>query len=168
MKHIFTIFCCVILLGCVKDGSSRYELQIGDCLPDFEAFMNDGTFISTESLKGSVSVVVFFHSSCHDCQQTLPVIQEVYDKYLSQKVNFILISRSQSVDEVSAYFTDNCLTMPYSAQNDRTIYEKFAKSGIPRIYVNDKYCIIRHTYSDESIPTFEQLCTAIDSTILLR
>ena len=166
MKQIFTIFCCVILLGCIKDHPSGCELHVGDNLPDFEVLMNDGSSVSSESLKGSVSVIMFFHSSCHDCQQTLPVMQAVYDEYSSQGVVFLLISRSQNQAEIQSYFEQNALNMPFSGQEDRTVYEKFAQSGIPRIYINDKNCIIRCTYSDNPIPTYEELRSAIEALLL--
>lgn len=162
MKQIFTIFCCVILLGCIKDHPSGCELQVGDCLPDFEVLMNDGSSVSSESLKGSVSIIMFFHSSCHDCQQTLPVMQAVYDEYSSKGVVFLLISRSQNQTEIQSYFEQNALNMPFSGQEDRTVYEKFAQSGIPRIYISDINGIIQCRFTDSPIPTYEELCSAIE------
>ena len=44
------------------------------------------------------------------------------------------ISREEDEASVAAFWADNGLQMPYSAQTDRSIYNLFATSIIPRIY----------------------------------
>ena len=68
-------------------------MEVGDMLPDFEVVMNDGSVVTDEILKEKVSVVMFFHTTCPDCQQALPRMQQIYDEYASKGVLFTLISR---------------------------------------------------------------------------
>ena len=132
--------------SCISDKTSVF-VDVGDKLPAFSVTMNDGQVVSNDSLKGSYSLVMFFHTSCGDCRQTLPVIQQAYDTH--PEVRFVLISRAQAADSLQPYWERNGLTMPYSAQSDRKVYEKFATSVIPRIYLCDPKTVVRKAYDDQ-------------------
>ena len=133
-------------------------------LPDFEVVMNNGIRVCDEDLMKGVSVVMFFHTSCPDCQQTLPVMQEIYDIYASEGVSFALISREDVQVDVEFFWNKKGLHIPYSAQKDREVYEKFAKTRIPRVYIN-KDGIIRYIYTDDPVPSYDDLKSSIDDLI---
>ena len=165
LSLIFLLISALLMVSCIKDDVRGADLKVGDFLPDFEVVMSDGTTVSDKSLKGSVSVVVFFSTICPDCQQVLPIIQEIYDEYTPEGAVFALISREQDERDISTYWADNALCMPYSAQQDRRVYEKFAKAGIPRIYINDKDGIIRYVYTDDPVPSYSELELALDELL---
>ena len=154
-----------IFTACIKEKQTGADLKIGDILPDFEVVMNDGSVVTDEILKDKVSVVMFFHTTCPDCQQALPRMQQIYDEYTSKVVLFTLISREQGKDDIESYFKENGLNMPFSAQNDRKVYEKFAKTRIPRIYINEKGGIIRHIFTDDPVPSYDELKSSLESVI---
>ena len=164
---ILTILCALLCSsGCIKDKVEGAELKVGDRLPKFSVVMSDGSQVSDESLLGSVSCVMFFHTSCPDCQRTLPVVQQVYDEYAQNGVLFALISREQTSRSVRAFWAQEKLSMPFSAQSDRTVYNKFAQSRIPRVYICDKDGIIRYIYTDDPTPTYENLNDSISSLLV--
>ena len=141
------------------------ELVVGDRLPDFEVVMNDGSVVDDVILSEGVSVVMFFHTSCPDCQQALPRMQQIYDEYISKGVYFAFISREESVVDIESYFNEKGLKLPYSAQNDRKVYEQFAQTRIPRIYICEKGGIIRYIFTDDPVPTYDLLKSSLDSVI---
>ena len=161
---IFLMLAVLCLAGCIKEDLGT-DLKVGDSLPDFSVTMNDGTLVSDESLKGSVSCVVFFHTSCPDCQATLPAVQSAYDEYHHKGVAFTLISRAQSADDIDVFWKEKGLNMPYSAQEDRYVYEKFASTRIPRVYICDKDGIIRYIFTDDPIPVYDDLMSSLESLI---
>ena len=116
-------------------------------------------------LKESVSVVMFFHTSCPDCQQVLPQMQKVYDEYASKEVKFALVSREESRQSIDAFWEEKGLKMPYSAQNDRKVYEKFAYERIPRVYICGKGGIIRYMFTDDPNPSYEDIKVSLESVI---
>jgi peroxiredoxin len=154
-----------VLSGCIKEKQTGADLKVGDRLPDFEVVMDDGTVVTDEILSESVSVVMFFHTSCPDCRQVLPQMQKVYDEYASAGVRIVLISREDPKESVESFWRENGLKMPYSAQNDRKIYEKFAATRIPRVYVNEKGGIIRYVFTDDPNPSYDEICTALENVI---
>lgn len=141
------------------------ELVVGDRLPDFEVVMNDGSVVDDDILSEGVSVVMFFHTSCPDCQQALPRMQQIYDEYISKGVYFAFISREEGVVDIESYFKEKGLKLPYSAQNDRKVYEQFAQTRIPRIYICEKGGIIRYIFTDDPVPTYDLLKSSLDSVI---
>lgn len=155
-----------MFLSCIKENGTPRELEVGDLLPDFTVTMNDGSTISDDDIKAGVSVVMFFHTTCPDCQKVLPRMQMIYDEYSSEGVSFTLISRQQESEEIEAFWSEKGLTMPYSAQKDRKVYEKFAQSRIPRVYVNEKGGIIRYIFTDTPMnPTYDDLKSAVEDVI---
>ena len=166
-RRLLLISLCMlsILTACIKEKQIGADLKIGDILPDFEVVMNDGSVVTDEILKEKVSVVMFFHTTCPDCQQALPRMQQIYDEYASKGVLFALISREQDAAEIDSYFKENRLNMPFSGQNDRKVYEKFAKTRIPRIYINEKGGTIRYIFTDDPVPSYDELKSSLESVI---
>lgn len=148
MKGFLEILMGLVILaftGCVNEREEPvWSLQVGDRLPEFEITLNNGDMVTTESLRGSESVIVFFNTSCVDCRRELPELQKLYDECILQNrpIRFICISREEGAASVAKFWEENNLTMPYSAQTDRRVYNLFASSGIPRLYEADKDLVI--------------------------
>lgn len=88
---------------------------------------------------------------------SLPVMQKIYDEYASKGVRFALISREEEGDTIATFWKEHGLTMPYSAQKTRKIYNLFAQTRVPRIYVCEKGGTIRFIHTDAPVPEFEDL-----------
>ncbi len=151
------------MAGCVNEDERGADLKVGDRLPDFEVVMSDGSVVTDDGLKGSVSLVMFFHTGCPDCRKALPVMQMIQDEYGPKGVEFAVISREEAEDIIESYWTENGLKMPYSAQDDRFVYSLFAQTLIPRIYINDRDGIIRYIHTDNPVPDYDDLKSGIES-----
>ena len=142
IKHlIFTLFIALIVCisGCIgeKDEPEWY-LQTGDALPQFEVTTIDGNKVGSADSYSAPMVIIFFNTTCTDCQRELPLMQKQYEENLkrpeSEQSIFICISREEGAADVERYWNENSLTLPVSAQTDRHIYSMFASIGIPRIF----------------------------------
>lgn len=169
IKQIFLwlSFAVFLLSGCVKeDIPDNVGLTTGDVLPQFNLQLNNGTEISTSSLKGRIVVIEFFNTSCKDCQKGLPAINRLYEEYrYNEDIVIFAVSREENSESINNYWTRNGFSIPFSAQKDRTIYNLFATSGIPRTFIADKNGSIVATFGDEDIPTFYELNTALEPFI---
>lgn len=159
-----------LMLGCAmqacinddEEDQGTVNLQAGDHVPAFSVLMNDGQTVTDGSLKGKPSLIVFFYTKCSDCQKELPVLQRIYADY-GKEINMVCISREEGAVDVAAYWAENHFTLPYSAQQDRTIYHLFAKSGVPRVYVVDRDLVIRTVFTDNPLASYEDLSDAIEA-----
>ena len=150
--------------ACIKERPTGADLKIGDMLPDFEITMNDRSVVTDDDLMEGLSVIMFFHTSCPDCQNALPVMQKIYDKYAQKGVPFVLISREEVQQDVEFFWKREGLEMPFSAQETRDVYELFARTRIPRIYIS-KDGIIRHIYTDDPVPSYDDLKAVLEDII---
>ena len=151
--------------SCVFEQDSadeEYEMAVGDTIPDFTVTMTDGSVVTGADLRKGNALIMFFHSDCPDCRGTLPSVQKVYDEYLSKGVKFALISRSQLAEEINPYWNEMGYTMPYSPQPNRQIYELFASSRVPRVYICKEGKVISF-YRDDPIPTYDQIKADLES-----
>lgn len=173
MKHSLGIklMIALSLLGifcsCINDEENvgKKAVAVGDRIPDFEVTMNDGSSITSTALSESVSLILFFHTSCPDCQQILPIVQQIYDRYTLLGVKFAIISREEESSSIAPYWESNGYSMPYSAQSNRAIYELFDTIRIPRVYIN-KQGIVYYIFTDDPVPTYEELQSALDKLLL--
>lgn len=152
---------CMACMGSDPDNHEGANLGVGDALPSFVVTMNNGASVASTDLLGHTSVIVFFSTSCPDCQKELPELQRLWDATDRAVTPILLISRAQGQTEIERYWQSQGLNMLYSPQSDRTIYHLFATSRIPRIYISDSKGIIRYIHTDEVLPTCETLQTEL-------
>lgn len=129
--------------GCIADNQEPGNLlKVGDRLPEFTIDVIDNSTqysLSSRDLAGHEAVIVFFNTGCQDCRKELPEIERQYrednkDKSEDERVVYVCISREESEESVRKFWDENGLTLPYSPQEDRAVYNLFSISGIPRIY----------------------------------
>lgn len=141
LKYWNIMLACLMLWGC---GSIHEEddvverIVVGSRVPIFSVNVVDyeglTTSFSTNRLYGE-TVIVFFSTQCKDCQRELPELNEYYLKHKDDNgFQMVAISRAEGEQSVADFWSANNLQIPYSAQEDRKIYDLFASSVIPRVY----------------------------------
>ena len=165
----FTAFLFLILSlasSCIREklvlGEDR--ISVDDYLPEFEVSVNDGWQISTSDLSGKISVIVFFNTDCPDCRQLMPEIQKLYEMYSDAgDIVILAVSREQDYESVSGYWEKNNYSIPFSAQDGRQVYELFAMSGIPRVYIADSGLVVRSVFTDNNLPAVGDISRIIEN-----
>lgn len=166
MRKILLCLLAVVAISCIKDPDPTGNvLDVGDRIPDFTVIMNDGSVVTAEYLRESVSCIIFFNTSCPDCQRLLPQMKEVYETYVREGVRFAFISREDAEPAVGAYWASEGYTMPYSAQSDRKVYELFAKTRVPRVYVSSDDGVIRAIFTDDPVPSGDMIAESLDAVL---
>lgn len=176
--HQFSYILCVIFMAaCMssEETSSTSEMKVGDVvssftlkvtLPDAEdwRYSDKGSCLfETGKNQGRQSVIVFFHTTCPDCQKELPVLQELYNHIKNDCAReMVCIARAQEASDIQAYWQENGLTLPFSPQSDRSIYSLFASAGIPRIYITDSHGVVTHIFTDTDAPSLDELKEALN------
>lgn len=174
---------CIMALtcgGCVTDDEPKgASLEVGDILPPFSVTMNYVTqsssgsisigstsTVSTTSLAGKISVIVFFNTGCGDCQKELPVVQELWNEFsYNPFVEIFTIARDENEKDILNYWQKNGLTLPFSPQPNRDVYELFASSGIPRIYIADTRGEITAIFTDSPLASLQELSDEINALL---
>ena len=79
---------------------------------------------------------------------------------LQGKVSVLVL---EAAEEIEAYWQAHGLTLPYSAQESRSVYNLFSGQGIPRVYVSDKSLQVYSTYSDDPIAGLDELTEDVEA-----
>ncbi len=151
MKNIATIIALALMLtACVVEPPDAGDrVKVGDAVPDFIVTDADGRgthHFSQADFVGKHSLVLFFSTSCPDCQRELPKIFQAWQA-LRNEIDFqlVAVSRQEIPATVAEYWNleadgkPSFATMPYWLDPDRSAFETFADSYVPRIYLIDSH-----------------------------
>lgn len=162
---VFVLFPLLFAM-CIQDDPEVFSLKPGDPLPEFSVQDNKGEIVSNATLYNKVGVIAFVNTGCPDCRRELPELEKAYRQFVGdERVRFIVISRSQGYDSLTEYWIANNLTLPYSAQEDDFVFQKFASQNIPRIYIASPEGIIYYTADETDAATAEQLIEEIERAL---
>lgn len=135
-----------VLSACIKEGTQPEEYRslvaVGDAIPSFTVSDGVNTF-SSDNFTGKKSLLVFFHTSCGDCREALPKIEEAWEMLKSEPdVQVIAIARGEELEDVRKFWNggvdkDIILTIPFYLDPDKSVYARFATGIIPRVYAID-------------------------------
>ncbi len=168
LKHIvwYGLACLLLLLSCIRSeepGTPSEYVRVGDALPRLSLTLMDGTRVDNATWEGRTLVLILFSIDCPDCRRELPQVERFSQMVSGRADVFTLgISRGGGHDAVSAYWERNGLTFPCSPQEDRRVYDLFASSVVPRVYVVSPQGRVTHMYDDTDMPSAEVLLRCLD------
>lgn len=140
---ILLLLVTLFLSSCIRDKNEDEEIKnyinVNDILPKFTVKNTTGEELKSEDLKGHVTLLVFFVTTCQDCERELPKIEEVWKK-LHENPDFklVTISRAETASTVNKYWEKKEFTMPFYLDPEREVFSLFANSTIPRVYLTNR------------------------------
>jgi len=151
--------------SCIEDEPGASRLKTGDIMPVFSITLNDGSTVDSSRLEGEPCVIIFFDTTCEDCQRELPHLQQAYDSLCADREEFTLfcVARTQTATEVAQYWDSCSLTMPWSAPGTRSVYDEFASSGIPRTYIFNASGHLAYQFGPETELSASTIVSAVRS-----
>ena len=159
------ILTAFLLASCINEEMPENKgIEGGDPLPSFSIVLNDGTTVATSTLRGKVSVIEFFNTGCGDCREFFPTFQALYEEFSGNPdVMVFSIAREEDEASISAYWEAHSLTVPFSPQTDRSVYNLFATVGIPCVYISDPEGVVRYVFTDADHPSLTDLINCVEA-----
>lgn len=120
-------------------------LFVGDSAPAFEITASDDTkFTSPTGFNGKTTLLVFFQTTCGDCQREIPKALDLWHELADEDdVQVLFINRAQTAADVYKYWNEYKKTNGYESMPvfyldpSREVFSLFATSYIPRVYIID-------------------------------
>ena len=166
MKHLW--ICLFALLPFLAHAQEANEdVSAGDQMPSFNIVHDDGTTVTSASLKGKVILVNFFATWCPPCQKELAEIQQtLWPKYKDNPdFALLVIGREHSDADLQAYNKKKGFSFPLYPDKNRSIYAAFAKNLIPRCYLIDQKGTIVYTTKGYEEKEFSPLMNQIEALL---
>lgn len=141
MGMLFPLF---LLSACIKEDDDIPDeiinyVGVGDKVPAFTVESGDGKEFDSSSFVGKRSLLALFVTTCSDCDRELPKAQAVWESLQGEdEFQVITIARKNNKADVDAYWKKKQFTMPVFLDLDRTVFDLFANSTVPRFYVIDE------------------------------
>jgi peroxiredoxin len=104
MNRLASIFFLTIALA--ASAFSQSSVKVGSVAPVFAGTSLDGTTYDLNELRGNVVVITFWSTKCLICQQELPKLNTVTDRYNSSKVVFLALTMEDE-DKIARFLQRN-------------------------------------------------------------
>lgn len=157
---IIYIFLFLLFSSCVSDVVTEdiERVKVGDMVPTFSVETLTGETFSSAGMSGKSYLIMFFSTTCPDCQRQLPEVNQAYQQ-LGRIDAVIAISRAEAAETVATFWHDHNLLLPVAVPSDRNVYELFATRGVPRLYFVDSRGTIASMSDDGQFLKCDQICS---------
>lgn len=143
MRAITLIFSSLLLLitsGCAMNAAQDKPeyltyVKVGDKVPVTQFVDTQGNTIDLSESSNN-KLLILFATWCHDSQRTMKHLT-ASDLYLSPNVDIIGIGREEDKQALDKFAEEYELNFALVADTDRSIYNQFANTGIPRLILLD-------------------------------
>lgn len=144
----------------IKSSSLGIELEerlkravstgVGISIRQFTSVTDAGNTFSSQSLSGSVHLIVFGAPWCLPCKENLPVLKEIYRKVNNKGFKIVMINLDdnkenwekeiEEIDQDWIFLNDN------KKFDESDLAKEFAISVIPQYLIVDKQGVIRYNF----------------------
>jgi peroxiredoxin len=160
--HYVLGICAALLLA----AAGYFVLWPGKAAAPSSTFvLLDGSKQSTESLKGKVTLVNFWATSCTTCVAEMPEIVKTYDKFKDQGYETVAVAMSYDRPDFVQHFAST-RKLPFKVAIDNTGAVAQAWGDVrltPTTYIVNKRGEIVKTFVGK--PDFEQLHALIEKLL---
>lgn len=154
----------IVLLGVTTFGVHHY-LSGSHMAPKVTYAMLDGQTASTDSLKGNMTIVHFWATSCETCMDEMPRIVNLYKQYEPKGLKFVGVAMGYDQQNyIQEYVKTRQLPFPVSYDATQKIAQAFGDVQLtPTTFVIDQTGHIVKKYVGE--PDFAQLAQLLDKKL---
>lgn len=172
IKNIFglTVIVFIILASIIFSGKIIYpKMQLqnqtsvepadtrDDKAPEITntgKWINTDKSLSLEDLKGKVVLIEFWTFGCYNCRNTIPYINQWYEKYKSDKFEIVGVhcpefDNERNFENVKEGVRELEIKYPVVTDNEFTVWDKYDVHAWPTMFLIDKKGEIRYKHIGE-------------------
>lgn len=141
----------------IRLGSTgtQQAAKVGEPAPDFALPTPDGETVRLSDFRGQPVLVNFWATWCPPCEQEMPDIEALYQKYRDQGLEVIAVDQQESSAAVQQYFDDRNLTFQPVIDSTGEVFNIYRVVALPTSYFIDAEGIVR--FQHRGMMTAEQM-----------
>ena len=111
------------------DSTAQEGREIGEQLPDFTLPCYDGSEFHLADMRGKITFINLWATSCTPCKHELPYFSELYKQHEGD-IAMLVIHSSMVTDDPAEYLSDKGYAMPFATDDDDdTVAEIVGNTG---------------------------------------
>ena len=125
----------------VDHSTNGPALKVGDPFPDLAGLGVEGEL--PRDLKGKVVIVDFWASWCGPCQESFPLMEDLYRKYRDQGLVVLAINVDESRSAMRTFLSDNPVSFPVVRDAKRRLVARVNVTSMPTSFLLDRKGAVR-------------------------
>ena len=127
----------LLMITLIYTCSASVALEEGDKIPEFDiaSIYENQPNISLKDLEGKTLFIDFWASWCAPCITSLPLYNEIYDKYQDQGLEVIAVNVDNPIEDGLDFLLDTPLDFLIPQDPEGDVSEMFGVIGMPSSYL---------------------------------
>ena len=127
----------LLMITLISTCSASMALEEGDKIPEFDiaSIYENQPNISLKDLEGKTLFIDFWASWCAPCITSLPLYNEIYDKYRDQGLEVIAVNVDNPIEDGLDFLLDTPLDFLIPQDPEGDVSEMFGVIGMPSSYL---------------------------------
>ena len=127
----------LLMITLISTCSVSLALEEGDKIPEFDiaSIYENQPNISLKDLEGKTLFIDFWASWCAPCITSLPLYNEIYDKYQDQGLEVIAVNVDNPIEDGLDFLLDTPLDFLIPQDPEGDVSEMFGVIGMPSSYL---------------------------------
>ena len=137
---------------------ARSDTQVSPA-PDFEARALTGKALKLSTLKGKVVLLDFWATWCGPCEETIPRLERLDDRYRAQGLEIVGVSVDDDAGEVPPFVRAHGMRYPVVVDEGKQVMELYNVRAVPTTVLVDRRGRIRARWmgtGDDVVEEMEQ------------
>ena len=153
----YSLLAAIAIFASIPAGA----VEEGDPAPDFTlASIHEGQpAISLSALAGKVVYIDFWASWCAPCLTSLPLYNDIYNRYRDQGLEVLGITVDDPIEDGLEFLADVQLDFPIPADPEGEVMDLYSVFGMPTSYLIDRdgtVTLVHMGFRDGDIELIEQ------------
>lgn len=130
-------------------GEKSKQPNVGDVAPNFKLETLNGEKVELRDLRGKVVLINFWGTWCKPCQEEMPAIQKVYDKYKEEGFEVLAVNLGESELAITKFRDSTNVDFPILKDKDSLVTEIYGVYLLPASFFINRDGEIVKTFEGE-------------------
>lgn len=129
---------CVLALAAALAACGKAKERSLGPAPDFDARTLEGKDLRLSALKGKVVLLDFWATWCEPCEETIPRLAQLDERYRAQGLEVVGVSVDDEGAPVGPYVREHRMRYPVFVDADKQVMELYEVRGLPTTVLVDR------------------------------